>query len=66
MRQKLHLMPDTVALCLHILASYSDASGLTERFHDSFSNSYEDNYGLPLISIWILLDISVVLDVKPS
>ncbi len=38
------------------LVPITDASGLTEKFQDSFFNSYEDNYGLPLISIWILLE----------
>ena len=38
----------------------ADASGLTENVGESFLNSYEDNYGLPIISIWILLNVSAV------
>ncbi len=43
----------------------SDASGLQEAWLGDWWYQLWGTYGFPLISIWILLNVSAVPDVKP-
>ncbi len=43
----------------------TDASGLQEAWLGDWWYQLWGTYGLPLISIWILLNVSTVHDVKP-